>query len=358
MRGSSVTAALTAPGRFGAYTVPERRRRLAAVAVGALVLAAVGAALGIALGSYGLPLSQVPGILLGGGEEAERTVVVTFRLPRAAAALAVGAALAVAGALTQTVTRNPLASPDILGLTSGASVGAVTVVVLGGTVGQVSGLWASLGVPAAAVAGAFLTGSIVAVAARRADRVVLVGVGVSAAAQSLVTWLLVVGDVDSAARAASWLAGSLNARSWTHVQAVALALVVCVPLLVRLAHAMPNLALGDEAAAGTGVAVERVRWTALATATVLAGTATAAAGPIAFVGLAAPQVAARLSRADHPPLLASAVVGAAAVALCDLLARSVLGWLGGAAVELPVGIVTAVLGAAYLISLTTRKAPA
>jgi iron complex transport system permease protein len=349
---------LAAPGRLGAYALPERRRRLLLVAVSALALAALGAALGVSLGSFGLPAWRVPAILLGGGEGAERTVVMTFRLPRVAAALTVGAALSTAGALTQTVTRNPLASPDILGLTSGASVGAVSVVVLGGTVGQVSGLWASVGVPMAAVAGAFLTGALVAVAARRAERVVLVGVGVSAAAQSLVTWLLVVGDVDNAARAAGWLAGSLNARSWTHVQAVALALVLCAPLLVWLARSVPNLALGDEAAAGTGVAVERVRWGALAVATVLAGTATAAAGPIAFVGLAAPQIAARLAKAEHPPLLASAVVGAAAVALCDLLARSLFGWFGHPGTELPVGILTAALGAAYLISLVTRKARA
>lgn len=340
----------------GAYELPGRRLRRAAVAALALVVLLAAGALGLMTGSLPLDLTRVLQALFATADTQAELVVGTLRLPRVVTGLAVGAALGLAGALTQTVARNPLASPDILGVTSGASVGAVAVVVLAGGNGGVSGTWASVGVPAAAVSGAAVAAVLVAVLARSTERVILVGVGVTAAAQALVAWMLVLGDVQQAGRAAAWLAGSLNARSWLHawpvLGVVALAVVPCLVL----GRALSVVGLGDDAAHGLGARVNRTRFVALAVATVLAGVATAAAGPIAFVGLAAPQVVVRLVRAERPPLLASALGGAALVVVGDLVARNAFSWFADSPTELPVGIVTALVGATYLAALLSRKA--
>lgn len=338
------------------YELPGRRRRRLGISTVAAVLATGAALLALTTGTMAIELPRALTAVLGTGDPQAELVVGTLRLPRILTGLLVGAALALAGALTQTAARNPLASPDILGVTSGASVGAVAVVILAGGNGGVSGAWASLGIPAAAVTGALVAALIVAALARTTERVILVGVGVTAAAQSLVAWLLVLGDVADAGRAAAWLAGSLNARQWLHVWPVLAVLIVAAVACLLLARSLPPLGLGDEAAGGVGVPVGRTRLASLAIATLLAGVATAAAGPIAFVGLAAPQVAARLARADRPPLLASALTGAALVSCSDLLARNLFGWFGRGATELPVGIVTAILGAIYLAVLLSRKA--
>lgn len=340
----------------GAHELPGRRLRRVAVAIVALTLLVVAGALGLMTGSLPLDLSRVLQALFATSDTQAELVVGTLRLPRVVTGLAVGAALGLAGALTQTVARNPLASPDILGVTSGASVGAVAVVVLAGGNGGVSGGWASVGVPTAAVVGAAVAAALVALLARSTERIILVGVGVTAAAQALVAWMLVLGDVQQAGRAAAWLAGSLNARSWLHAWPVLAAVALAVLPCLVLGRALSVVGLGDDAAQGLGARVNRTRFVALAVATVLAGVATAAAGPIAFVGLAAPQVVVRLARAERPPLLASALAGAALVVVADLLARNAFSWFADSPTELPVGIVTALVGASYLAALLSRKA--
>jgi len=180
-------------------------------------------------------------------------------------------------------------------------------------------------------------------------------VGVSAAANSLVSWLLVVGDVNSASRAAAWLAGSLNGRSWTDAAPIAIAVEVLVPVALLFGRDLSVLVLGDDVASALGVPVPRTRAVLLAVAAGLAATATAAAGPIAFVALVAPQVAQRLCRTDRPPLLTTAALGALLVVTADLVARTGLELAGVGPHELPVGVVTAACGAPYLIHLVGRR---
>ena len=327
-----------------------------AFGLGAVCVALVS----LSVGTSDLPLRDVIEVLLGGGDPGGRLVVMEFRLPRVATGLLVGIAFAVSGALLQTLARNPLASPDILGVSSGASAAAVSVIVLAGSAGGVSGLAARVGLPLAAVFGGLAATAVVALfsfqrGAVDAGRVVLVGIGISAAANSLVSWLLVIGDVSTAGRAAVWLAGSLNARSWTDAVPVLLAVTVLVPVAVLFNRDLSALILGDDVASSLGVRVAWVRVVLLAVAALLAALATAAAGPIAFVALVAPQVAQRLARVERPPLVTTALLGALFVVAADLVGRVGLEVLGVGPYELPVGVVTAACGAPYLIHLIGRQ---
>jgi iron complex transport system permease protein len=324
-------------------------------------LAIVIALISLSVGTTKLPIADVVEVLLGGGRRGTRLVVLELRLPRVATGLLVGIAFAVSGALLQTLSRNPLASPDIVGVNSGASAGAVAVIVLAGTGGgNISGAAAKVGIPLAAVLGGLIATLIVgALSVRRgvvdAGRVVLIGVGVAAAANSMVAWMLVIGDVNDAGRAAAWLAGSLNARAWSDVIPVLIAVVLLLPVAMMFNRDLSALVLGDDVASSLGVRVARIRLALLVIATVLAAMATAGAGPIAFVALVAPQIAQRLTRMERPPLLTTAMLGALFVVLADLLARNGLQWLRVGPYELPVGVVTAACGAPYLLHLIGRQ---
>ncbi|MGC4939597.1 FecCD family ABC transporter permease [Kribbella sp. DT2] len=332
------------------------------VLAAAFALAAVAAALvSLSVGTTRLPLADVVDVLLGGGRHGTRLVVLELRMPRVATGLLVGIAFAVSGALLQTLSRNALASPDIVGVNSGASAAAVAVIVLAGTGGgNISGAAAKVGIPLAAVLGGLLATTVVGLLSIQrgvvdAGRVVLIGVGVAAAANSLVAWLLVIGDVTDAGRAAAWLAGSLNSRTWSDAVPVGLAVLLLVPLAVTFNRNLEALVLGDDVASSLGVRVSRVRIALLVIATVLAAMATAGAGPIAFVALVAPQIAQRLARSERPPLMTTAMLGALFVTAADLIARNGLELLQVGPYELPVGVVTAALGAPYLIQLIGRQ---
>lgn len=324
-------------------------------------LLAIGVALvSLSNGTTDLPLGEVVRGLLGGGDGGTRLVIRELRLPRVATGLLVGIAFAVSGALLQTLSRNALASPDIVGVNSGASAAAVAVIVLAGSAGGVSGYAAKVGVPLAAIAGGLVATLLVGVLSLQrgvvdGGRVVLVGVGVAAAANSLVAWLLVLGDVMSASRAAAWIAGSLNARTWTDATPVGLAVLLLLPVALAFNRDLSALVLGDDVASSLGVRVARTRLTLLIVATLLAAMATAGAGPIAFVALVSPQIAQRLARTDRPPLVTTAMLGALFVVLADLLARTGLETLGVGPYELPVGVVTAACGAPYLLHLIGRQ---
>jgi iron complex transport system permease protein len=334
-------------------------RRTAVVAAFVLGLVALLAVLSTALGTRWLPVDQVLAGLLG---TAERPVVLTvreFRLPRTAVAVLVGMALGLSGALTQALTRNPLASPDVLGVVSGASAGAVAVLLAAGgaTVGYggASAGLSRVGVPMGAVAGALLSAALVLViASRRAgalpatQRVVLVGIILNAVFLGLVQWGLTVGDVDQASKAAVWLAGSLHGRGWEHATAVGLALAALLPCAVLLRRSLDVVALGEDVATTLGVPVRRLRLTLFVLAFALAGTAVAAAGAIGFVALLAAPLARRLTR-QGAPLLTAAFTGAALLLTADLLARHVL-----PGTELPAGGVTALVGAPALLLLLLR----
>lgn len=342
-----------APIRFGRYSGVWRPRMIAVTVLGVALVVLVSA-VNVGRGDFPMSLAEVLATLLGGGDAAQRFIVLELRLPRTLTGVLVGAALGLSGAITQAVARNPLASPDILGVTAGASTAAVIVIVLGGSYGgTVVGLLASVGLPVAALVGGIATAALVyALAYRRGIegyRLVLVGVGIGAVATSITSWLLVVAEVYEAARATVWLTGSLNARGWEHVVPVALALAVLVPVALLMAVVLGVLQFGDDTARGLGLRVDRSRSALILVAVALAAVATASAGPIAFVALVVPQICQRLVGAARPPLLASAVYGALLTVAADLVARTVFG------VEIPVGIVTAVLGAPYLIFLLVRR---
>lgn len=334
-------------------------RRSAAVTAGLLVAVAVLAVLSVALGTRTLPLADVLAGLTG---TAERPILLTvrgFRLPRTVVAILVGAALGVSGALTQALTRNPLASPDVLGVVTGASAGAVAVLITAGgaTVGYggaAAGL-SQVGVPLGAVGGALLSAALVlGIASRRigalpgTQRVVLVGILLNAVFLGLVQWALTVGDVDQATKAAVWLTGSLHGRGWEHVTAVGLALAVLLPLALLMRRPLEVVALGEDVARTLGIPVRRLRLVLFVLAFALAGTAVAAAGAIGFVALLAAPLA-RRSTGRTAPLLAAALTGAVLLLAADLVARHVL-----PGHELPAGAVTALVGAPMLLVLLLR----
>lgn len=327
-------------------------------AVATVVLAA-GILISLGTGETGLSPSEVLRALLGRGDPFAELVVVDFRGPRVAAAVVVGASLSIAGAILQSVARNPLASPDLLGINAGASVAAVAVVILAGGNGGVSGLAAAVGLPVAALVGAMVSGLalyVLAIRNRQLDpvRMVVVGVGIAAAGTSLVSWLLTLGDVMVVGPALAWLSGSLHAATWPGLAGVVITLVVTSPFLLIWARRLDILVLGDDAAGGLGIEVHRTRVQLLLLATALAGVATSAAGAVVFLALCAPQLARALSRTSRPPLLVSAIVGAALLTWADLAARMLLSWVGFGPVELPVGVFTAVLGAPYLLYIVAR----
>ncbi|UGY92431.1 FecCD family ABC transporter permease [Streptomyces gobiensis] len=341
------------PVRVGPASAVWRPRIVAVPLVTALALFAA-IVINTGRGDFSLPVTNVVHVLFGGGESVDRLVVLELRMPRSVAGALVGASLALAGAIFQGIARNPLASPDILGITSGAGVGAITVIVFGGAYGGVSGPLADIGVPTAAVLGGLLTAVAIYVLAVRRGlsgyRVLLVGVGVNAVLTSVTSWLLIKANIVDAGRALLWLNGSLNAANWDTVRPVAWALALLLPAALVLSFQFGALAFDEDTARGLGVRMTAARAALLLTAVLLTATATAAAGPVAFVALACPQLAVRLLRTGTPPLLASALLGAAITVWADVLGRTAFGDF-----ELPVGILTAALGAPYLLYLLIRS---
>ncbi|MFJ7339698.1 FecCD family ABC transporter permease [Streptomyces sp. NPDC101110] len=304
----------------------------------------------IGVGDFPIGLPQVIATLFGRGEQVDEFVIMDLRMPRALAGVVVGVALGVSGAITQSIARNPLASPDVLGITSGASAVAVFLVTVSG--GTAAAIVDSVGLSVAALAGGLGTGLLVYFLAWRRGvdgfRLILIGISVSAVMEAVTTWLLVTADIRDVARAQAWLVGSLEDRGWGEVWTalwcgLALLVVVsCVAFQFRPLH------FGDEVAAGLGVRYARVRAALLLCAVLLAGVAVSAAGPVPFVALMAPQVAMRLARCPTPPLAASGLTGALLLTGSDLVARTAL------PVSLPVGVVTAATGGPFLVYLLVR----
>ena len=341
------------PLRLGPFSGVVRPRSLLAL-TGAVLAMLVLFALNVGLGETSMGPLQVVSTLFGSGDRVDQLIVFELRMPRSLTALLVGGALGLSGAITQAIARNPLASPDMLGVTSGASTAATAVIVFGGSLGAASSSLESVGLPLVALLGGLLTGLAVYLLSYRGGidsfRLVLVGIGVGALATNATYWLLSVGSINDAGRAMVWMTGSLNARGWEHVVPVAVALVAIVPLVLVGAHVLGALQFDDDTVRAFGVRTNAARGTMLIGAVVLASIATAAAGPVTFVALATPQIALRLARTARPPLLLSLVLGAALVVGADVISRTAFGNF-----ELPVGITTAVLGAPYLIYLISKR---
>ncbi|MFI6295023.1 FecCD family ABC transporter permease [Nonomuraea sp. NPDC050790] len=321
------------------------RIRLVAVCLCLAVLAFLAFCLGVGLGDIPLGLGEVVGALFGQGEQGRLFVVWQLRLPRALVGLMAGAAFGLSGALFQTMTRNPLASPDMIGVTQGAGVAVVAGIVLGVEAGPGAQVLAVAG----AVAAAVLTYLLAWRRGVTGYRVVLVGVGLSWVFTSATEYLMVITEAFQAQAALGWLFGNLNGRTWNQVTPLALALAVLGPLTLLLGRTSRALQLGEDVAVVLGTPVQRARLALLATGVGLVAFGTAAAGPVAFVALAAPQIARRLAGTAWPPPLASALTGAFLVLAADLVARRLIPDL-----ELPVGVVTGVLGAPLLLWLLAR----
>lgn len=317
------------------------------VAVGAVAAAVVlvGAVVSMTTGEFPLTLAEVGETLVGQGSRATEFVVLTLRLPRLLLAIGVGAALAVSGAVLQSLSRNVLGSPDVIGFTTGASTGAlVAIIVLGA---------GTLGTSVGALAGGLVTALlVVALAAGRGTqglRMVLIGIGIGAALLAVNSWLITTAQLQTAVDAQAWLLGDLGNRGWPQVVALGVVLVLLLPVLFGWARRLALLELGDRPAGALGVDVGRTRTVLLLGAVGLAAVSVAAAGPIPFLALAAPQIARSLTRAATPVLLPSALVGAALLVVSDLAVTRLF-----APVPLPVGIATGLVGGLYLVALLVR----
>jgi iron complex transport system permease protein len=337
--------------RVGRLSGVYRPRQLA-VPAAVLVALLLAAALSLGRGDFPLSVPDVLGVLVGGGERTERFIVLELRAPRIAVAVLVGLGLGLSGALIQTFARNPLAAPDVLGVTQGAAVGAVAVIVFGGSATTVGGLLGGVAVPVAALAGGLLTALLVFGLAWRKGvdgyRLVLIGIALSTMAQAVVSYLLTRSNIWDAAAANVWITGSLNGRGWDQARPLALALVVLVPLALAMSRVLGVLQFGDETARELGVRVPLAQGAVVVVGVALAAFAVSAAGPIQFVALVVPQIAVRLAGGSRPPLVASALLGALLLVASDLVARTVL------PETFPVGVVTAVVGAPYLLWLLVR----
>lgn len=275
-------------------------------------------------------------------------VVHTFRLPRILTAFLVGAALATAGAIMQGVTRNPLAEPGLMGVSAGAGVVAVAVIVWLRNIPMSVMPWAAL-------VGALLTAGAIYVLAWKDSgtspvRLILIGVAFASVLESLISLMLVFGDINDVQQAYVWLTGSVYGRNWEHVRTVGAWLLVLLPLAILSARHLNMLNLGDEAARGLGVQVERQRGLLLVISVGLAAVSVAVAGTIGFVGLVAPHITRRLVGPSHEGLIPiSALCGGALLVLADLIGRWVI-----SPSELPIGVVTALIGAPYFMFLLYR----
>ena len=324
----------------------RRARRARSVAVGTAlaVAAAVLFCISLSVGDFPIPLGDVVPAVFGFGNGDSDFIIRTLRLPRALTTVFVGAAFGLSGAIFQTLARNPLASPDIIGITAGASAAAVfAIVVLGAASGAVA--FGALG-------GALPTALAIYLLAWKQGvssyRLVLVGIGAAAVLASFTQYLFTRAEIFEAQRAAVWLTGSLNGRGWEHVRPVALAVALLAPVALVLAQPLRALQLGDDTAKGIGTRVERSRAALALVGVALAAVATASAGPVAFVAFVSAPIARRLARSG-PALIPAALAGAVLLLASDLVGRRLF-----APTELPVGIITGIIGGPYLLWLLAR----
>ncbi|MCX4668250.1 iron chelate uptake ABC transporter family permease subunit [Streptomyces sp. NBC_01381] len=321
-----------------------------AVVVALLVVAALAASVVlIGTGDFDIPTADVIRTLLGNGDAGQEFIINDLRLPRVLVGLLVGAALGLGGAIFQSISRNPLGSPDILGLGQGSTAGALIMIVLfQGSAVQVAG---------GALVGGLVTGTAIYLLAWKRGvhgfRFVLVGIGVAAFVTAINGYLLTKADIVDAARAVVWMTGSLNGRDWEQVWPLLVLCAILVPLVMTYARPLRMLEMGDDVGYALGVPVERTRLVLMGSAVLLTAAATAAAGPVSFVALTAPQLARRLTRSPGPNLIPSLCMGATLLIVADWASQRAFG-----ADQLPVGVVTGVLGGVYLLWLLVieRKA--
>jgi iron complex transport system permease protein len=319
------------------------RPRMVLVGLALVVVTAVPFCYGMTIGSLPIGFGAVVKGVFGAGDQGIVYIVQDLRLPRALAGLLAGMAFGMAGAIFQTVTRNPLASPDIVGVNAGAAALVIAGITFGFGTSTVLGVIGGLGAGLLVYLLSWHRGTT-------GYRFVLVGVGVAAMCTSVTDFLMTKARIFEAQRAMGWLVGTLDDRDWSHVQPLAIALAVLTPVAIGLGPSMRQLALGDDVAKGLGTRVQGARLALLVTGVGLATFATAAAGPVLFLALVAPQIAQRLCGLPSPPLVVSGLTGSAVILAADVVTRNIL-----PATQLPVGIVTGALGAPVLLWLLTRR---
>ena len=347
----AVTALVPDAARSRAVNDSPPRRRLRygtkvtiAIAVVALALIVVSLWSGTVSVTLGDTLRAAVGIDTGTGAD---FIVGQLRAPRVYTSALVGALLAASGALMQSIARNPLASPDLLGISSGAAAGAVLCIYLTRTT-------SSLALAPWAVAGALITAALVILLGSRGRlepfRMIIAGIGINFVATAVITLTLTKIPQDVVPQAYAWIVGSTNARTWQHVALGAASCTVILPVVFFMARRLRVLEMGDDLAAGLGLRPGRLRFAALAIAGVAAGIAAALVGPIAFIALVAPAIARRITRSPGITVVASVLMGAILTVLADLMARELLG-----SNQLPVGLYTSLIGGPYLIYLIVRS---
>lgn len=317
------------------------RRRMRVVTI-TLVLAVVAAGVALSIGDYALSPDRLSQTLTGSGTRIEQYVVFQVRAPRTAMALVTGAALGIAGALLQSYLGNPLASPDLLGISGGSGFAAVFTILALGTTGPVLAL------------SAFVGGAVVAVVLMIAGRalrdggfrLILAGIGISFLTASAIDFLMVRAKVEEARTALLWLTGSLSSTPWWQVLTVLAVLIASIPALVAAARWLPITQLGPETASGLGVRSERVRWVIVGVAVLLTAATCAFVGPIGFIALCAPAIARPLLGHGAVGVATSGALGAVLLLVADLLAQFAIPGL-----SMPVGVVTGAVGAVFLLWL-------
>lgn len=330
------------------YSFQIDKRNIGIVLLLSILLAAV-AIISIGLGSIRIPVSEVLRSLVGVADSTHQMIVINLRMPRIVVSLLVGAALAVSGAILQALIRNPLASPDLTGTTTGATAAAVAFIAFSD--GKFSIQW----LPLVALAGGFFASTLTYLAAWKRGvspyRFALIGVSVSTAMSALTVFFMVAGPLYLASQALGWLSGTVYGTSWDHVLAVFPWIAGFLLIAVVQARNLNAQELGEDVARGVGVPVERKRLLLVAVSVALAGSAVGIAGGIGFVGLMAPHMARKLVGSSYGTLLpVSALLGALLVLLADLGARTLF-----VPLDIPAGVFTAAVGAPFFMYLLYKS---
>ncbi|PZD94316.1 iron ABC transporter permease [Paenibacillus sambharensis] len=339
---------ITLRARSGSFSLLLEKRAIIVL----LILAGLSCLLviaGLSVGSSLVSPLEVILHLAGAGTGEHAFVIETLRLPRILLAMLVGGALGVSGLILQGIIRNPLGSPDIIGVTGGASLAAVIFITC--FAGGVSMDW----LPLAAIAGAACMSSLIYLLSWKKGvtpiRLVLIGIGMAAAASAMTTMMIVLGDTYSTAQAYLWLTGSVYGADWVDVRSMLPWVLLFIPLALFFSKTANAQEMGDQVAAGIGVKVQLHRFVLLFISVALAGSAVAFAGGIAFVGLIAPHIARKLVGRSFGSLVpVSALVGGMIVCLADIVARTAF-----LPLDLPAGIFVSGIGAPFFIYLLYRN---
>jgi len=283
------------------------------------------------------------------GEAKYQLILFELRLPRITAAILVGAAMAISGTILQALVRNPLASPDLMGTTSGATAAVVAFITIMN--GQISVAWLPLAALVGGCAASALTYMLAWKDGSSPLRIAMIGVSISAAFGALTIYFTIAGPTYLVSQALGWMAGTVYGTSWNHVIVLAPWVILCGLIALFQSRTLNILEVGDQIATGVGVSVERKRFLFIALSVILASSAVGIAGGISFVGLMAPHIARKIvANNNGVVLVASAIIGALLLLLADLIGRTVF-----VPMDIPAGIFTAILGAPFFVYLMYRQ---